>query len=125
LKVGPREPIKEFNSRFNKLFNNIPTKSKPSDEVQNKWYISALPSNKSIFVDRATKPTLAKNMKEAIVVEKCILALEKKIVLEERKSKKVTFRDESKKKSPKDPFDLEGMKKVLKIMSNEMVNIKK
>jgi len=41
------------------------------------------------------------------------------------KWKKVTFKDESKKKAPKDPFDLEGLKKVLKTMSNEMVEIKK
>lgn len=39
--------------------------------------------------------------------------------------KKVTFKDESKKKAPKDPFDLEGGQKILKTMSNEMVEIKK
>jgi hypothetical protein len=43
----------------------------------------------------------------------------------ERKPKKSTFKDESKKKAPKDPFDLEGLQKVLKTMSNEMVEIKK
>jgi len=42
-----------------------------------------------------------------------------------RKTIKVTFKDESKKKVPKDPFNLEGLQKVLKIMSNEMVDIKK
>ena len=48
-------------------------------------------------------------MKEVIVVEKHILALEKKNALEERKFKKVTFRDDSKKKPPKYPFDLEWL----------------
>lgn len=99
--------------------------SQPITEVQNQWYISTLPSNATIFVDRAAKPTLAENMKEAIAVEKHILALEKKNVLEERKSKKVTFKDKSKKKSPKYHFNIEGMQKVLKTMSNEMVDIKK
>jgi len=56
---------------------------KPSDEVQNEWHISALPSNTTIFIDRAAKPTLVENMKEAIVVEKQILAVEKKNALEE------------------------------------------
>lgn len=125
LKVEPKEPIKDFNSHFNKLLNKIPTTSKPSDEVQNEWYISALPSNATIFVDSAAKPTLAENMKESIAVEKRILSLHKKNALEEIKSKKVTFRDESKKKAPKDPFDLEGLQKVLKTTSNEMVDIKK
>jgi len=64
-------------------------------------------------------------MKEAIVVEKHILALDNKNALEERKSKKVTFRDEYNKKAPKYPFDVEALQKFLKTMSNEMVNTKK
>jgi len=64
-------------------------------------------------------------MTKAIDVENFILALDKKNALEERKSKKVTFRGEYKKEAPKDPFDLEGLQKVLQTMSNEMVNIKK
>lgn len=71
---------------------------KPSNEVQNEWYVSAFLSNSTIFVDRATKPTLAENMKEVIAVEKHILAVEKKNVIDERKSKKVSFRDDPKKK---------------------------
>ena len=55
--------------------------SKPSDEVQNEWYISSIPSNKNIFIDRASKPTLPENMKEAIAVEKHILVVEKKNAL--------------------------------------------
>lgn len=125
LKIEPREPVKNFNSRFNKLLNKIPTTSKLSEEVRSDWSISALPSNIEIFVVSAEKPTLVENMKEAIAVEKCIIALEKKISLKERKSKKVTFKDDSKKKVAKDPYDMEGLQKVLKTMSNEMVEIKK
>ena len=64
-------------------------------------------------------------MKEPIVVEKRIIALEKKNAIEERKSKKVNFKDDPKKKQSKDPFNLEGLQKVLKTMSNEMVDIKR
>ena len=63
-------------------------------------------------------------MKEAIAVEKRITSLEKKNAIEETKSKKVSFKDDSKKKA-KDPYDMEGLQKVLKTMSNEMVEIKK
>ena len=98
--------------------------SQPSEQVRIEWYITALPSNIAIFVDRAAKPTLAENMKEAIAVEKRIISLEKKNAIEERKSKKVSFKDDSKKKA-KDPYDMEGLQKVLKTMSNEMVEIKK
>ena len=70
LKSQQNQPIKDFNSRFNKLLNKIPQVSKPSEQVRSEWYINALPSNIAIFVDRAAKPTLAENMKEAISVEK-------------------------------------------------------
>ena len=75
----------------------------------------------SLFCRQGRKPTLAKNMKEALVVEKHIIALEKKVALEDRKSKKVYFKDDSKNKMPKYPYDMEGLQKVLKTMSNEMV----
>ena len=89
------------------------------------WYITALPSNLAIFVDRENKTTLVENLTEAIAVEKHVIALEKRSVIEERKSKKITFKEDSKKKQTKDPFDLEGLQKVLKTMSNEMIDIKK
>src|SRR3984885_9792290 len=62
LRIESREPIKQFNSRFNKLLNKILTNDKPSEQIRSEWYIIALPSNISIFVDRAKKPTLAENM---------------------------------------------------------------
>ena len=36
-----REPIKDFNLRFNKILNKIPTASQPSEEVRSEWYIIA------------------------------------------------------------------------------------
>ena len=98
LRAESRELIKYFNLRFNKILNKIPTASQPSEEVRSEWYITALPSNLAIFVDRANKTTLVENMKEAIAVEKRIMALEKKNVIEERKSKKVTFKEDPKKR---------------------------
>ena len=62
---------------------------------------------------------------EAFAVEKRIIALEKKAALKDRKSKRVSFKDDSKKKITKDPYNMEGLQKVLKTMSNEMVEIKK
>jgi len=57
------EKIKDFNSIFNKLLNKIPTTSRPGVDVQIEWYISSLPSNIVIFVDRANKNTLVENKK--------------------------------------------------------------
>lgn len=125
LKTNLGERIKDFNSRFNKLLNKIPTASKPAVDVQIEWYISSFPSNKAIFVDRAGKATLLDNLKEALVVEKRILALEKRLEIEDIKSNKVTFSQDSKNKVLKDPFDMEGLQKVLKTMSNDMIERKK
>ena len=101
LRAESREPIKDFNLRFNKILNKIPTSSQPSEEVRSEWYITALPSNLAIFIDRANKTTLVENMKEEIVVEKCITTLEKKNAMEERKSKKVSFKEDPKKNNRK------------------------
>ena len=64
-------------------------------------------------------------MKESLSVEKRITTLEKKNSQEDRKSKKISFKDDSKKNMPKDPFDVEGLQKVLKTMTNEMTDVKK
>lgn len=64
-------------------------------------------------------------MKEALDVEKCVIALQKEAAREDIKSKNVSFKDDSKKKMAKDPYDMQGLQKVLKTMSNEMVEFKK
>jgi len=124
LKMNSGQNIKDFNSRFNKLLNKSPDTSRPVADVQIEWYILSLPSNIAIFVDRANKNTLVENMKEVVSVEKGINALEKKKDQEDKRLKKVTFKDESRKKAPKYPFGLEGLQQVLQTLSNEKVEIK-
>lgn len=78
-----------------------------------------------MFIDRDQKEVLSDNMKETLAMEKRVLTLEKKVIIEEIKiDKKVTFREESQKKTAKNPFDLEGLQNFLKTMSNEMVELK-
>ena len=79
----------------------------------------------AIFVDRASNTTLVENLTKALAVEKRVVALEKRSAIEERKSKKTSFKEDTKKKQTKDPFDMEGLQKVLKAMSNEMIDIRK
>ncbi|MCY6488479.1 hypothetical protein, partial [Actinobacillus pleuropneumoniae] len=55
-----------------------PSYSKHTVDVKIEWYISSLPYNIASFVDRANKATLVENMKEALSVERRIIALEKK-----------------------------------------------
>lgn len=118
--------IKDFNSKFIKLLNKIPSTSNLGEEVWVDWYINAIPSNISMFVDRAQKITLTNNMKEALEVEKILLTLEKQVVAEDRKhANKLTFKEEPKKKTTKDPYNIKGFQKFLKTLSNEMVELKK
>lgn len=72
LKTNSKEKIKYFNSIFNKLLNEISATSRPVVDVQIECYISSLPSNIGIFVDRVNKNTLVENMKESMYVEKWI-----------------------------------------------------
>jgi len=88
LKANSNERIKDFNSKFNKLLNKILVVSKPTVDVQIEWYISSLPSNIAIFVDRVNKATLVENMKEALSIERIIISLEKRSQTNERKSRK-------------------------------------
>jgi len=85
LKANSDERIKDFNSRFNKLLNKIRVASKHIVDVQIEWYISSLPSNIAIFIDRANRDTLVKNMKETLSIERRIIALEKRSQIDERK----------------------------------------
>lgn len=90
--------------------NKIPTASRRGVDVQIEWYINALSSNIAMFLDRAQKTILADNMKEDLAVKKRVLSLQKKFIVEERKrAKKLTFKEELKKKASKDPFDVEGL----------------
>lgn len=70
LKEKSGEKIKDFNSRINKLLNKILVTSSLGVDVQIEWYISSLPSNIAIFLDRANKAALVENMKEALFLKK-------------------------------------------------------
>lgn len=91
------------------MINKIPASSKIAIDVQIEWYTSSLPFNIVTFVDRTNKASLVENMKEALSIQRRILALEKKSQTNEMKTKKVMFEDDCKNKTPKDPFNLEGI----------------
>ena len=50
IKTKTCENIKVFNSRFNKLLNEIHSTAFPGEEVQIEWYISSLPSKIYIYL---------------------------------------------------------------------------
>lgn len=64
-------------------------------------------------------------MKKALAIEKRLLALENKVFEERKATKKVTFKEYPKKKTTNDPYDMEGLQKVLETLSNEMIQLKK
>ena len=75
LKMDTKEKVKDFNIRFNTLFNRIPTNAKPTDEVLMEFYISALHVPSTMWVKSSNTQTLQGAINETIKVENEMISL--------------------------------------------------
>lgn len=75
LKMEIKEKVKNFNIRFNTLFNRIPATTRPTEEVLMEFYISALPIPTTMWVKRSNMQTLQGAINEAVKVENEMLSL--------------------------------------------------
>jgi hypothetical protein len=123
--MGPKEKIKYFKMIFLKLINKIPETSKPNLDIQIDFYSSTLPVSIAMFIKRANKNTLIEAMHEALEVEKEISSIASKSSSEDsissQTTKKVIIKEE---KKDKDAFDMGSLKKIMKTLANEIVNVK-
>jgi len=69
LKMETKEKVKDFNIRFNTLFNRIPVTARPTEEVLMEFYISSLPVPIMMWVKRSNVQTLQAAIDEAVKVE--------------------------------------------------------
>jgi hypothetical protein len=69
LPLNPKKTGQRFQPKFHHHFEQIPTQTKPTQELQIEVYSNALPTSISMFIKRATKHTLAKNFKEYKTIE--------------------------------------------------------
>jgi len=64
-----KEKVKDFNIRFNTLFNIVLANTRPTDEVLMEFYITALPVPTMMWVKRSNAQTLQGDINEEIEVE--------------------------------------------------------
>jgi hypothetical protein len=67
--MSSKEKVKYFNQIFTTILKKFHLEAKPTQELQIEVYVNALPASISMFVKRATKPTLAENFEEAKTME--------------------------------------------------------
>jgi hypothetical protein len=75
LKMETKEKFKDFNIRFNTLFNRIPANARPTKEVLMELYITALPVPTTMWVERSNAQTLQGAINEAVKVKNEMISL--------------------------------------------------
>jgi len=126
-----KEKVKDFNIRFNTLFNRILATSRPTEEVLMEFYITALPVPTAMWVKRSNTQTLQGAIDEAVKVENEMLSLtachhttgEKK---SSQASKKINGSDnKGTETKERDTTDVEGLHRIIKKLTNTVIDMKR
>ena len=131
IRFDKKEKVKYFNQRIINLLNCIPEKLAKCIQVE--FYTTTLPPPIAMFVKAREKRTLAENFLEAIKVEKDLASISSHQGNEEnkpsssekniKKNKGILKSDTEKKE--KDPTDMASMQRVIKQLTNDIINLKK
>jgi len=131
LKMETKEKAKDFNIRFNTLFNIIPANARPTDEVLMEFYITALPIPTMMWVKKCNAQTLQDAIDEAVKVENEMISLTAcHHTTEENKayqsSKKNNGSDNKVVEiKEKDTTDVEGLCWIIKKLINTVIDMKR
>lgn len=130
MRCDKKDRIKDFNQRFISHLNRIP--EKPAESIQVEFYTAALPPSVAMFVKARQKRTLAENFIEALQVENDIASIassqgneENKPSSSEKPIKKKGILKTDMEKREKEPTDMASMQRVLKQITNELIDLKK
>ena len=131
IKISKKEKVRDFNQIFITLLNRIP--DKPVESVHIEFYTIALPPPVAMFVKGKEKQTLEENFLESIKVEKHLVVISSHQGNEESKAsssdknikKSKGIFQYGIKKEAKDPTDMESMQRVIKQLTNEIIDLKK
>ena len=131
--MEPKEKVKYFNQHFLILRNRIPATSRPTEDVTIEFYTSALPGKIAMFVRQKAKLTLAENFEEAIKVEKDVTATKANPRVDtdsassssRKKTDTPAKATTSSDKKSQDALDLDSLQRVIKKLSNEIIDLKK
>ena len=132
IRIEPKEKVKDFNQRFLTLRNRIPATSRPTEDVTIEFYTSALPGKIAMFVRQKAKLTLAENFEEAIKVEKDVSATKENSGVDTDSTSSSRKKTDSPAKTTtgsdkrsQDALDLDSLQRVIKKLSNEIIDLKK
>jgi hypothetical protein len=130
MRCDKKDRIKDFNQRFINHLNRIP--EKPAKSIQVEFYTAALPPSVAMFGKARQKITLAENFIEALQVEKDIASIassqgneENKPSLSEKPIEKKGILKIDTEKNDQEPTDMASMQRVLKQITNELIDLKK
>jgi hypothetical protein len=129
LRMNPKENIKDFNKRFLKLKNWIPTDSMPIENLIT-YYMKALHQNIAIWVKRSKKAMLLEAFEEASQIKKDILILKdttsNEIETSSSSKKKIEILPRSSQnKAQPESSDLENLQKFIQKLSNQVIDLKR
>ena len=132
IHIEPKEKVKDFNQHFLTLRNRIPATSRPTEDVTIEFYTSALPGKIAMFVRQKAKLTLAENFEEAIKVEKDVFATKANSGVDtdaasssRKKMDSPAKANTTSDKKGQDALDLDSLQRVIKKLSNEIIDLKK
>jgi hypothetical protein len=124
IKMDTREKVKDFNQIFLNVLINFPNDVAPTKSLDIEYYTTTLTPSIGMFVKRANKNTLALNFDEAETMEKELSTYDQHLHYEDTKSagKKPFMLAKPPNKESK---DIENVIKMVKKLSNEVVDLKK
>jgi hypothetical protein len=133
--MSSKERVKYFNQIFTTILNKFQSEAKPTQDLQIKVYANSLLASISMFVKRATKPTLDENFEEAKIIKFQMkgckegqVSLFKKEVQPPTRRGLLLTRPSGKqtKQSPKKGSgDIEGLQHMVKKLSNKIIDMKR
>ena len=124
IRMDGKEKIKDFNRCFLSLRNNIPVESRQLEGVVVELYTSTLPQMTTMFVKQTHKVTLQDNFTEATRIEKILASLKGRQTNDKPSSSRVPVKTHADRRD-QDSFDMEGLQRMVKQLSNEIIDLKK
>lgn len=122
--MDDKEKIKYFNQRFLSLRNRIPFESRSTEGVVIEYYTSPLPQTMAMFVKQTRKTTLQDNFVEPIRVENDLASLKGNQANDKPSSSRTPVKTHTNRRD-QDSFDIEGLQRIVKQLSNEIIDLKK
>jgi len=124
IKMVKKEKVKDFNQCFIMVLNKFFVETAPPESLAIEYYTSTLIPSIVMIVKQASKETLAQNFEEVEVVEKELSSYDNHSYFKEIRSaiKKPLLLT---KPLEKDPKDMDNMVKLVKKMSNDVVDLNK